>query len=300
MTATPAGGPPPIRIRSLNDAFDYGIHQLLRATPIPIASAVGAAMGAYAGRFTLGRLTARADAELARLRPDLSAEERARLLRFRWRHIGRCYTEFSHLHRLVPTGRVEVVGAEHLTMPGPRLLIGPHIGNWEVPGPTVIPYTGAIQGPYTPPSNNIRHAIAYAARMRYGAKIAPPGRSAAMIVARALSRGGIAAFYTDEVTNGRRQGPSFDGPPAPDGNIAAAARVAYRYGAAIIPGGNLRLSGARYRMVYEEPIIPDTSAPEAEERERLAALINARTLAMVKAHPEQWYMLHERPRDDYR
>lgn len=291
--------PPPIRIRNLSDAFDYGMHQLLQVLPFSVASAIGAPFGAFAGRFMYKKLNLRIDAHLAKIRPDLDAAERERLIRWRWRHLGRCHTEIPQLHRFMSGGHVEVIGGEHLMRPGPRMVAVAHMGNWETPGTTMLALTGRGSGPYQPPSSDIRHALVYAARRRYGLTIGPPGRLSAMIVARELKRGGVAFFYTDEVLNGRRQGPSFEGPPPPDGNIAAAARMAYRYNAPIIPGYCLRIQGAKLRMIYEEPIIPNLSAPEAEERARLAADLNARVRSWVTAHPEQWFMLHDRPREDY-
>ncbi len=273
------------------------MHHVLRALPLPLASAIGAPMGAYAGHFSRKIWHGRADAALAALRPDLDAATRERLLRWRWRHLGRSLAEFAHLHRMLPKGRVEIVGAtEIMRQPGPRLVVSAHLGNWEMLGPTIVELAGGVIGPYQPPTNPVRHAIARRARARYGARAAQPGRAAAFAVARELKVGGAALMYMDEVIAGRRLGPVFDGPPPMDGNIAAAARLAVRFGAALIPAYCLRLGGARFRVAYEDPLRADPAAPRESEELRLAAVLNDRVAGWIRAHPEQWLMLHERPR----
>ena len=99
----------------------------------------------------------------------------------------------------------------------------------------------------------------------------------------------------DEVIGGRRRGPSFGGPPPENGNIAAAARLAVRFGATVIPAYCLRTGGAHFRVTYERPIPVDPNAPPAEERERLANAINEIVAGWVRNNPEQWLMLHEQP-----
>ncbi|MGY9058124.1 MAG: hypothetical protein ACKVGZ_21500, partial [Alphaproteobacteria bacterium] len=151
----------------MGDHFDWSIHHMLRAAPLTIASAVGAPLGAYAGAVTRKNWTLRADAALAELRPCLDSGEREALLRWRWRHLGRVMTEFSHLHRITPSGRVEVVGkVDALDAPGPRLVVSAHLGNWELVAATTVERTGRAVMPYQPPNSPSRHAIARAARAR--------------------------------------------------------------------------------------------------------------------------------------
>jgi len=285
--------------QSLSEAFDWTIYQALRRLPLPFASAIGAPLGAFAGRVTRKGLHRRADANLARLCPDLDAGARETMLRRRWRHIGRTMTEFGHLHCLIDSDRVSIggdpAGQAALSADGPRIVAGLHLGNWEVIGPTIFSQTGPVASPYQPPTSKVRHRIAVAERTRYGARLFPPGRASAMGVARALARDGVALLYLDEVIDKRRRGPVWRGAAPEAGNIHAVARLAVRFGATIIPADCFRTGGARFAVTLGQPLRPDPAADTVRETRRIAAQLNALARDRIAACPEQWLMLHERP-----
>lgn len=285
--------------QSLGEAFDWTMYQALRRLPLPITSAIGAPLGAFAGRITQKGLHRRADGNLARLRPGLDAGARDALLRRRWRHIGRTMTEFGHLHRLIDSGRISIAGdptgRAALSAEGPRLVAGLHLGNWEAIGPVIFAEAGELVGPYQPPSNAVRHRIAVVERARYGARAFPPGRASAMAIARVLAGKGAALLYLDEVIDKRRRGPVWRGAPPEAGNIHAVARLAVRFGATVIPADCLRTDGARFTVTLGAPLRPDPAADKDLETRRIAAALNTFARDRITANPEQWLMLHERP-----
>src|SRR5207302_5934288 len=105
--------------------------------------------------------------------------------------VGRVMLEFSVLDRLWQEGRIELAGSEHLLAARaagrPVIVMGLHLANWEVIGPSLIGL--GIRGPkafYQPPRSRFEHKIALAARARYGVIVLRPGVAAARAARRLL------------------------------------------------------------------------------------------------------------------
>lgn len=286
----------------LEGGFDMGIHGLLRALPTDRVSAIGVWLGRRAGRRR-PEASARAAALLRQLRPEADEAEIARLVAAHWTHVGRCFAEFSVLHRLWDEGRIEVRGFEHVEAAKaagrPRLIAGLHVGYWEVVhvGLSRLRWPGV--GVYQRLPNRFRMRIADAARERAWVGGVRHGRLAPHIGAvfeahhaLAAADGGI-LYYVDEFWNGRVHAPALGRKLQMAGNIMRAVRLASGTGAAVIPAYAERVGeAARYRLTFlpEVPIGP-------QGRGRAAILDDIAALdtvleGVVRAHPEQWFMLH--------
>jgi Kdo2-lipid IVA lauroyltransferase/acyltransferase len=276
-------------------AAELALHYSMRAMPIDMCSASGAAITTFTRRL-YPESEARARKVWAALRPE-EADARsvdAAIDRL-WRNVGRTMHEYSVIDRLWAAGRIEVAGIEHLHEArdqGKPILVAPvHLGNWEIVLVTGIACGHCGSGIYEPPQNRFEHRIANRVRARYGARFVAAGPHSAREAVRELrSRRGPFIVYVDEFIRGRVQAPSFGRPLRMDANIAYAVRLAALTGAALIPAYCLRIDDSAQFKVQFLPPVPlaeggDRAADIAENMKRLDAAI----APVIQAHLDQWY-----------
>ncbi|NGM18418.1 hypothetical protein G3576_00210 [Roseomonas stagni] len=283
-------------------AADMALHHGLRLLPSERVSAIGLRIGAFQYRK---RDHARARALLRHLRPEATEAEIEALVEAHWRHVGRCFAEFSAQYRFLPEGRIEIEGREHvdaLRAAGrPVIIAGLHVGNWEmVPAGLArigLPFHVIFQRL----PNRFRMRIAFNMR-NHGRQFANapvsnpilPTLDAAFQAHRLLADGSSALlYYVDEFWEGRVHAPAFGRPPKLDGNIMRAVRLAAHTGAAIIPCYGLRIAdGPRFRVTFLPPVEVGPAGRGRAGMLEDMALLDAAIDPVVRAHPEQWFMLH--------
>ncbi len=288
---------------ALVGASDLALHRALRLLPTDRISDIGARLGERGGRKR--RMASdRARAALRLMRPGASAAEIEALLTAHWRHVGRTFAEFAAHDRIVPEGRIAVEGGDIpraiLRAGRPLIVAGIHVGSWEtIPG--ALHLLGIpVHGTFQPLPNRFRMRIA--ARMRRQSQATAgaaesgfilPTLAAPFEALRVLeARKAALLQYVDEDWEGRVQAPSLGRPIRMSGNIMRVVRLARRSGAAIVPAYGLRLGeAARFRVTFlpEVPLGPDGG--RAGVLADIAAL-DAAIETLVRAHPEQWFMLH--------
>ena len=109
---------------------------LMRHLPVRLASWLGGWLSAHVARRTMKLRDARARANLAILRPDLSEAKREAILTRRWVNVGRTMAELANIDRLVNDAHVRVIDAggykQVLDGPGPMIALTCHLGNWDL------------------------------------------------------------------------------------------------------------------------------------------------------------------------
>lgn len=284
---------------------DLAIHHGLRICPIDVASAVGGYLGRRTGRGRLAHKSRQARALLARQRPGMDDAALDAAMTAMWDGIGRSYTEFSVLDRLVPAGRATVEGLQHLDLAraagGATLVVGVHLGNWELLGPVLAAEGMAPSVIYQPPRSRFRHAIARDSRQRAGLRPLPPGSRGGPEAMRLLKQGGCLLMGIDEHVNGRVHGPVPGRKLVPEGNIVTAVRLALATGAVLLPAWCRRTGGAHFRVRIEAPV----ALVAAPGRRPSAAAIGAAVEALdavfrpiLTENLDQWFMAHEVMPDD--
>ncbi len=238
-----------------------------------------------------------------RAAPRGDEAEIARLLRAHWRHLGRTLAEFSALPRFWREERIEVAGLAHLEAARrsgrPLVIAGTHVGSWEALHAGLSGLGVAFHGIYQRLPNRFTMRIADRVRQRIrreggpGAALAPT-LNAVFEAHRLLeSRQSALLYYVDEYWERRVHAPALGRALVIEGNIARAVRLASRTGAVVLPCYALRLGeAARFRLTFlrEVPIGP----PDRGRSGILAdiAALDAAIEGVVRAHPEQWMMLH--------
>ncbi len=285
--------------------LDYLIHHGSRRLPTEWCSAVGAGLGVLNGRWRFHaerERAARAYRSLAG--PAATPSDAAAAIMRLFAEAGRTMLEFSVLDRLWQEGRVAVAGSEHLLAARaagrPVIVMGLHLANWEVIGPSLIGLgLNGFKFIYQPPRSRFEHRIAVAARTRYGAIMLRPGVSAARIARRLLAEArGVLLIYADDERRGRVNAPLFGRPIASRANLPVIARLAGASGAAVVPAYAERLDGARFRVVFLPPVAlaPAGDDPAAQLEENVHRLDRIIT-PVVRDRLDQWYMLFDYRRD---
>jgi len=242
-----------------------------------------------------------ADRNLRLAMPELDEPARRRVIRGVWDNLGRTVGELPHVAALPRTTRGpgwdvegEAIMRRLVAHPGPVILVTAHTANWEMMA-RMGPYFGARMAIFYRASANplvdrvivdLRNGIAGGYMGQF-----PKGAAGARAGMAFLREPGVLGLLVDQKLN--------DGIPVPFfGHTAmtssAAATLAFRFNCPVIPAHAVRLGPARFRIVFEEPIIP---APTGDRHADVAALteqMNGCVERWVRARPEDWLWLHRR------
>lgn len=142
--------------------------------------------------------------------PEKSPQEIETILAGAWDNLGRVTAEFLHLDRItildmenpgdadVIYDRISMERMQAIREPGPRLVFGTHLGNWELPARFARYYNIDSTVLYRPP--NIRPIADAIVELRAGCMgtLVPSAFDAPIRLARALERGGKAGMLVDQ------------------------------------------------------------------------------------------------------
>ena len=270
-------------------------HFGMKLLPMDACSRLGAALGLFVVPRFHKIATQRARDTIKHLRPDLSPEEQEALFLENCQAQGRLMTEFSVINRLQRHGeRLRTDGLapiRDVAKDGPVVLVGLHLGNWEV---GTIAFRSLGLQPhafYVPPKSRAKAWIAERVRSKAGLRFLPPGMEGIRPAIKILKSGGVVSMFCDEGFGGMIRGPFFDRKPHQEGNLALAIRLARMTGATICPWYGLRTNGFRFECQALEPIrLPASDEPNARLVKDML-LLNDAIEPVVRAHLDQWYFL---------
>lgn len=271
--------------------LSYGVFRLL---PVGAASAVGGWIGRTIGP-RLGSANRRAMHNLAMALPALPEVEKRQILRGMWDNIGRTFGEYPHLLRLRESKRLEIVGAEHVNgvdVAGrPRILMGAHIANWELPGAWTAKHVGRLSFIYRPPNNRAADWLIRRVRSATGMILYRKGNEGTRAAMKALSQGDNLGMLMDQKLNSGIAVPFFgrEAMTAP-----ALALFALRFDCAVVPTRIERLGGARFRLTFYPALEVAQTGDRHADVKAIMEQVNAIIEGWVRDRPEQWFWMHRR------
>lgn len=231
----------------------------------------------------------RAEANMALVRPGLTAAERRRLIRAAGASFTRLGVEYARLDRLLGEAALEIRGAEHIRAARAAgrgaVLVTAHYGNWEAARLAAM-RLGAETGIIYRAFNN-RYLDRYALGLiaDAGRPVLQKGRRGVRRLIGHVEDGGFVLILVDQRNTGAPP-IAFLGHPAE--TATAAADLALRTGAALIPvRGARNVAARRFDVSFEPPVTGgDPVAMMAE--------VNRRIGAWIDEAPEQWFWFHRR------
>ena len=279
-------------------ALYYALHYGCRLLPLDWCSGFGGWLGELNWRYRYKGLRSRVENLYVTLSGgEAGAADAAQASRRLFEHLGRVLVEFSVLDRLWAAGRIAIAGEEHLhaarAAGQPIIVMGLHVGNWEVIGPALIGLgLRGFKGFYQPPPSRFDHRLLVGARARYGAIALYPGIAGTRMARRHLvDERGVLLVYADEERRGHVSAPLFGRPIPARSNLVTIVRLAWASGAVVLPAHVERLDGARFRVSYLPPVDLAPEAPAAldDNVHRLDRIITP----IVRVQLHHWYMLTE-------
>ena len=269
--------------------FVFLIFGVARLLPVAVASAVMGGLLAAIGPLTPWHGRAVRNMRLAM--PEMTPSERRHALAGMWWNLGRVIGEFPHIHRMVGLGRVDFEGLENLRdLEGGAILVGAHIGNWEL-GPYAALEEGHRVAAIYRPLNNALLAWLLARRQEnYGGDIYRKGREAALGMVSTLRKGQVMCLLVDQQL---REGMSvpFFGHPAQ--TSISHVKLAIRKRVPLLYMRTRRMAGSRFRVSISTPIM----LPEQDDDASVLAVaseINRTLEGWIRDDPGQWFWPHRR------
>ena len=184
----------------------------------------------------------------------------------------------AHLDRALAAGRGAVV-------------VTPHFGNWELFPSRIVAlgYVGAVVA--RTPSNPYLARELESMRSRAGVETLDSLRSRRRTL-EVLHAGGIVGLLPDfDLKRASGIFVPFLGKPA--WTATGPAHLAVSAGAPLLTAYVIP-EGDRYRLVFEEGILPEPGAEKRAEIERLTRAWSARFEARIRERPELWVWIHRR------
>ncbi len=306
----------------MSEADDIALPEPRSNRPVTLAHraefAAALALGAFfrlvgvdaastiAGKFTrligpmIGPITHRARVNLRIAFPGMPPAEMDAIIRDVWENLGRTTAEFAHLAKFEPDAadpRVDIVGREKLEAIAkgerPAIFVSGHFANWEVMS-IVLHALGVDYGViYRAANNPLVDGLVIKERARVmSRRQIPKGKRGGRDMIEALKSGASLAMLVDQKLNTGGVPSPFFGKEAM--TAPAAARLALKYGAPVIPIEIERTSGARFRVTAHEAIPFAPSGDTNADTQTLTDLINLELEKMIRARPGQWLWLHRR------
>ena len=246
-----------------------------------------------------------ADRNLRHALPDLTAPERARIIRAVWDNLGRNSAELPYLAEFKRTASGpgwEIEGEHHVAAlkhsKTPVLFFSGHFGNWEMILPIATMLGMTVSGFYRAATNREIDALIQGMRQ---AALGPDvsmfakGAAGARAALAHLGRGGSLGLLIDQKMNDGIAVPFFGRTAM---TAPALAQFALRFGCPIVPVHVVRLGPARFRMVCEPPMDVELSGEKRHDTYAIALAMNATVERWVRADPASWLWLHRRwPKD---
>jgi KDO2-lipid IV(A) lauroyltransferase len=280
------------------DGLQWLLFHALGILPISLVSRFGAILVArFIVPFFVPDAIVRSIANLRWLEPTWSEARVREVSRLHFESIGRLKAEFSVLHRLARSGRISVDNAaitKKATLDGPVILIGTHIGNWEILSPVMAELDIPVFSIFEPQPSRMQTRLALKVRAKCGpaGSVAfARGTNALAAAAKWLQGGGTLIIFCDEPVNGVSAAPFFGRPPHLKSNYAFAARLARLSDATLIPFHTLRHPDCRFTLRFHSPIkLEPTDSPGGHLLKDVIQL-NASIEPVIREHLDQWFWL---------
>ena len=269
--------------------FVFLIFGVARLLPVAIASAIMGGLLAVIGPLTPWH--GRAARNMLLAMPEMTMSERRRALAGMWWNLGRVIGEFPHIHRMVGLGRVDFEGLENLRdLDGGAILVGAHIGNWELGPYAALEEGHRVAAIYRPLNNALLAWLLARRQANYGGDIYRKGREAALGMVSTLRKGQVMCLLVDQQL---REGMSvpFFGHPAQ--TSISHVKLAIRKQVPLLYMRTRRTAGSRFRVSISTPIM----LPEQDDDESVLAVaseINRTLEGWIRDDPEQWFWPHRR------
>jgi Kdo2-lipid IVA lauroyltransferase/acyltransferase len=283
--------------------FRGAMGALRRLGPVRSSNLGGWVARTLGPRLSVSRI---ADRNLSHALPELTAAQRATIIRMMWDNLGRNSAELPHLpsfSRTCDGPGWEIEGEEHIAQmkcaKTQVIFFSGHFGNWEMILPIAAALDLPVSGFYRAASNLHVDAMIQSLRKKaLGPRVSmfAKGAQGARAALRHLQRGGSLGLLVDQKMNDGIAVPFFGRHAM---TAPALAEFALRFGFPIIPVRIVRLGPARFRMICEPPLVVALTGCRNTDLYAILLAVNATLERWIRTEPASWLWLHRRwPKED--
>jgi tetraacyldisaccharide-1-P 4'-kinase/lauroyl/myristoyl acyltransferase len=281
--------------------IEYGLYlgmaRMARAMPEETAWRWGGRIG-----FASGRIVRRRDEmalrNLALIFPELTSEERRKIVDDCWRHFGReliLYLQSQGLSQEELAERCVFVNSELVEESIARgkgtLLISAHWGGWELGGLAIMSLVRNVRTLARPLDNELLERDLQRYREKTGAEVVDR-RKAGRFLLKSLAENAVIALLPDQAVQPQEgELVPFLGRPA--WTTVMPAKLALRTGATIVFAFCIP-EGRRHRLEFEEAIRIELLPEEERDPVRLTARINEVMSRRIRERPDLYLWMHDR------
>ncbi len=267
-----------------------GIVGLFRALPVDAASRVGSFLGRMIGP-QLRKKSQIIGENLAVAFGGLSDSERKRMTSGVWEQAGRVLAEYPHLDTINgDDSRIEIefrgtsaeslLGSEHL------VFVSAHQSNWEVAILAMAKLGIESTTLYSPSSNPFLDHMLRESRGALRCELVPRDNSMRPLM-RAMSTGRAAAMVVDRRVD---SGADIEFFGHDKKSSVLPARLALKFGCGVTPVQVERQDGARFRVTFHAPIMPQDLQASAEvQAAEMTAHVHRLFEQWIKESPQDWF-----------
>ncbi len=277
---------------SLDFALVWSLVKFFSLLPVDWSSSLGSRVGGIIGPL-MRRKTAIFEENFRIAFPEKSPEEISQLVRASWRNAGRVLGEYPHLGALLREDqgeRLEVVVRDpertFSNSGKPAVVVGAHLGNWEVNALGMARLGIASACLYSPPVNPWLDRMLLESRAALNCELLPRDNSTRLLV-KALNKGRTVAMVMDRRVDEGKPVPFFGRDKL---TTIVPARLALKFKCDLIPSQVERLEGARFRVTFHPPVVPtnpdDCMTDQATDMIRQ---VHQLFESWIHQHPEEWF-----------
>ena len=239
-------------------ALIWSLLTLFRLLPVEWASTLGAKVGASIGPLAR-RKTAIIEENFRVAFPEKSPLEIKHLVNASWSSAGRVLSEFPHLdHILDDRGgqRLEIIIRDPDTTfrarSGPAVVVGAHLGNWELIESALAQLGIKNSALYAPLSNPWLDRLLLESRAALNCELLPRDNCTRLLVER-LNAGRTVGMLVDRPVGGDKTVPFFGRVKL---TTTLPAKLALKFDCDLIPARAERIRGAHFRVTFYPPVRP--------------------------------------------
>ena len=228
--------------------------------------------------------------------PDMSAAEQQRLARRSLEATGELAAEMGFVWNRpwheVQASIVEVCGEEAVLQAIAEgrgaVMLGPHLGNWEVAGLYIANWGDAL-ALYEPPHMQALDQMVRSAPERSGTKLVPTDARGLATLVRTLKRGGVTGILPDQVPPVEEAGENSVFMGIPCFTMSFASKLLQRTGAAAFFGFAERVPGG-FRIHF----LPATAELYSDDLDTSLRALNDGVERCLRLAPEQYQWEYKR------
>ena len=173
----------------------------------------------------------------------------------------------------------------------PGIFFSGHLGNWEIVSLGATQRGVPLDRVYRAANNRLVEWFYRRGRAAAESALIPKGSAGGRQLIASLDKGRHIGMMVDQKMNDGIPVPFFGHPAM---TPPALAELALRYDCPVVPARIVRLSGARFRLVFSPPLELKSTGGRKADVARAMDQVNAVIEGWVRDTPEQWLWLHNR------